>query len=149
MEQPKTFQQNTKTVQPDEDSDDELFKNFEKTWTTEELAKEIDELKYHPLFIKPGDNFVETPALLGLQNLLYGEDDQTLATNFCNQAAEILNEKYMQAKDMETQRFFLKTSLEKINEAIPLNKSDNDLMIRLLSNRSFINGKYGQLNRQS
>lgn len=133
---------------PAEDSDDDLFQGFEKNWTTEELNREIDELKYHPLFAKPGEPFRETPEMLALQNLLYNEDDHTLATNFCNKAAEILNESYATAKDRDSQQFFLKQALEKINEAIPLEKSDVPLMVRLLSNRAFINGKMRELTRK-
>ena len=144
----------TPTTQPKvtipEDSDDEenLFKNYEKTWTTEELSKEIDELAFHPLFIKPTENFRETPALLGLQNLLYNEDDHSLATNFANQASEILNDKYLTAKDQDSQNFYLRKALEKINEAIPLELSDVALMVKLLSNRSYVNGKLRNLIRQ-
>jgi hypothetical protein len=133
---------------PQADSDDDLFFPIEKTWTTEELAKEIDDLKYHPLFIKPGQDFKETPELLALQNILYNEDDHTLALNFCNAAGEILNGSYATAKDKDSQVFYLKQALAKINEAIPMEKNDAQLMIRLLSNRSFVNGKLRKLIRK-
>lgn len=141
----------TQKITPQNDSSDEedLFKNYKKTWTTEELSKEIDELAYHPLFIKPDAKMKDTPELLGLQNLLYSEDDHTLAENFSNQASSILNEKYLTAKDKDSQNFFLHKALEKINEAIPLEKNDKPLMCKLLSNRAFVNGKLGQIKSQS
>ena len=131
-----------------ESSDDDIFSGIEKNWTKEELSKEIDELAYHPLFAKNTDGFQDSPEFLALQNLLYSEDDHTLAGNFCDQAAEILKNQYTNAPDELARKYFLQKALEKINEAIPLEKSDKALMLRLLSNRSFVNGKLSDVKRE-
>jgi hypothetical protein len=132
------------------DSEDE-FKNFEKNWTTEELSKQIDDMKFHPLFIKEGDPIKHSPELEALQNLIYDEDDQTLAKTFYEQGTAILKDKVMSNKESKTVKeinYFLHKALEKYDEALNINIDDKELLVKILSNRAYINTEISHLKRK-
>jgi hypothetical protein len=132
------------------DSEDE-FKNFEKNWTTEELSKQIDDLKYHPLFIKEGDQLKNTEELEALQHILYDEDPQVLAKTFYEQGTTILKEKVLankESKPVKEINYFLHKALEKYDEALNIEIEDKELLVKILSNKAFINTEISRVIRK-
>jgi len=132
------------------DSEDE-FKNFEKNWTTEELSKQIDGLKSHPLFIKEGDQLVQSEELEALQHILYDEDPQVLAKTFYEQGTTILKEKVLANKESKTVKeinYFLHKALEKYDEALNIDIEDKELLVKILSNRAYINTEISRVIRK-
>lgn len=132
------------------DSEDE-FKNFEKNWTTEELSTQIDSLKSHPLFIKDGDQMVHSEELEALQHILYDEDPQVLAKTFYEQGTTMLKEKVLTNKESKTVKeinYFLHKALEKYDEALNIEIEDKELLVKILSNRAYINTEISKVIRK-
>lgn len=126
---------------PEGDQGEDDFLDFEKTWTKEELGKEIDALESHPLFAKDPKNMdINSKEYQALQTLIYDEDDETLQENFYIQANNILK-KYILIKNPkeDEQVYYLRQALFKYNEAIERKTENSELKAKIYCNRALVN----------
>ena len=121
------------------ESEDE-FLNYEKTWTSEELEKEIDELQNHPLFMTDPEQLKNTnnPEVEALRALVYDEEPEVLIQQFYNQGNKFLKEKILCKEPKEDeQNYYLRHSLAKYLEALKLKVDDKELISKIHCNACF------------
>ena len=127
----------------------EKTQNQDSTSNIKEREDLIEDLANHPLFMKEYDPSKENPMVEAIQNLIYEQDKEDLAKQFFDQGSAILKEKVINKPiDEKTKKYYLKNVLKKFNEALDQDPEDNQLKVKILSNRAFVNTELSMLKRE-
>lgn len=120
--------------------EDAAIEELRKGWKKDDILKEIEELKLHPLFIKNEDEIKETETLGALRAVQFDGDDETVALNLYKAGNLIVVERLdaPEVKERWTHhRYLCLQALKKYDEAL-LKTKDKDLIIRTLSNMALV-----------
>lgn len=120
--------------------EDAAIEELRKGWKKEDILKEIEELKIHPLFIKNEDEIRETETLGALRAVQFDGDDESVAMNLYKAGNSIVVER-LDAPEIKERwthhRYLCLQALKKYDEAL-LKTKDKDLIIRTLSNMALV-----------